>query len=285
MSNDRRDGGTGWGFDGATLASLRLERARAAIDAKDPTLALVEVEELLDEQPGQPDAMALAGRALLMMGDAHAAAATLEQVTASQPDDGGSWSRLAFARVQVADPMGALDAAERALALPRVETSDLARAHFVRGLLARRQGQAGADDDLRRAAELAPTVFPLAQRTSPTAWARALDRALRSLPSRVAELVERTPPQVQDHPDLELLQTLSPAGSLLARSLVVGRPPEPEEWDHLPDAIYLYRENLTWPPCSPLELELRIGEALVDAFIEWSGDSPEPELEDLDVED
>jgi tetratricopeptide (TPR) repeat protein len=271
-----RGGGSGWGFDGSTLAALRLERARAALQADDPERALVEAEELLDTEPAHEEALLLAGRSLLWIGDAHAAAAAFERLVAQQPALLEAWSRLSWARLHAADPPGATQAAGQALSLPGGAPRDRARAHFVRGLLAAREGLASAASDLRQAEELAPDEFPSPRPVSAEVWKVACAGALRRLPPQATAFLEGVPLRVEAHPLLEELRSTSPAASLLARAVALGAPPEDEDeplWK--PEEIVLYTENMAWPPPGRDELRERIIQALAELAEDWSGQDPE----------
>lgn len=280
MSGDRT-GGPGWGFDGGTLAALRLARARAAEEAQDPALALVEAEELLDQEPAQVDALIVSGRALMWLGDAHAAAAALTQVLAQRPQDAPTWSRLAWAHLHAADPQGARHAADRALELPGGDDEDRARALFVRGQLALRDGLPEAAGDLGQAAALAPEHFPSPRPVAEVAFRRALEAARRALPAAVRAFLEDADLEVQDRPRLEDLRRDTPPASLLVPALALGAPPEEEDPPSQPERILLYRENLAWPPhSSARELEERIHTALLDLYLDWTGEDPTGSTED-----
>lgn len=285
MADDPRTPfGQGWGFDAETLASLRLQRARAAVAAGDPGTALVEVEELLDTQPDEVAALDIAGHAALALGDAATAAVALDGLVRRRPERADAWALLARARLESADIPGALQAADRALELPPADDLSTARACFVRGLVRSRRGRPGAQADLDRAAALAPRDYPVPQELDDRSWVEALRLARGHLPQAVAAFLDGVQVVIQRHPAIEDLLAARPRGSALAGAIARGPPPLEDAWAERPSSVVLYRDNLGWPSAPDVVVADRIVTALTDLASTWTGEELSEE-EDLSEED
>ncbi len=99
------------------LRDARLLRATALLRLRRLAEARAEVAALRAEQPGEPQALALAGQLLLVSGSPREAAAALEVAAPRRPDDPAVWYALGMARGLGGDPAGARLAFARTVAL------------------------------------------------------------------------------------------------------------------------------------------------------------------------
>jgi Flp pilus assembly protein TadD len=119
-----------WRIDGATRSAMRLARAQNALSDEDFETAILEAEELLDEDPTHGPALRLLGAALLESGDAEGSAQALTQYLSLGDPSAGVFVDLATARFESCDLLGAIEAAQRALELD----ASAAEAHFYLGM-------------------------------------------------------------------------------------------------------------------------------------------------------
>ena len=123
-----------WTVDPKTLVSLRLSEAERAIEMGDLDRALIEAEELLDEQPSHRRALEISSEAALGMGDILTALASLNRFVELHPPDARTLQALAAARFQAVDFPGALAAAEgiRRRAAPPRQRGQVTQPHLLR---------------------------------------------------------------------------------------------------------------------------------------------------------
>lgn len=261
-------GGT-WTVDPKTLLSLRLVEAERAMKAGDLDRALIEAEELLDEQPSHRRALEIASQAALGMGDVLTALACLNRFVELHSPDAATLQSLAAARFRAVDFPGALAAAEQAAAL---EPTVGASWHY-QGLALERLGKSEvAQERFVRAAALEPDRFPLPDSCEKLDWEPILDAALEALPQPIQVFYDGIPicwkhfPAVADL--LENYPPLSPFTDALYRgALVEGGDP----WTDRPKNVTLFQGNLSRPSTEPAAITKRIADALMHEALHWLG--------------
>lgn len=270
--------GTTWHIDGEVLLALRLNRIEEAIAAKQPDLALLEAEELLDEHPSHPLGLFYTGQAALMMGAAHTARAALERCAVLRPGDATLQSALATACFECGDFDRADAAARSALA----QAPDIATAWYTRGVISERRGDAaGAQDCFERAEALDPENYPTPLVIPNRKWEKALLQAIRVLPTAIQAFYIQVPVRWEEYPLPEDLTAQFPSISPLTGALYQGTPPDDDDpWQVLPASVRLYRGNLKHnvPPGS--SLVERISQSLLNEALSWTGTPSEEVLTD-----
>ena len=263
-----------WTVDSATLLSLRLEEAEKAFDAGDLDRALIEAEELLDEDPSHPKALALVGRSALRMGDIVMALEALSRFAELHTPDARVLHALAVARFQAVDYPGSLLAAEQASALD----SSLTAAWHYQGLALQRLGNSEkADKCFQKAAELDPVQFPLHPGWADLDWASMLDLSISRLPQPIQVFIDGVEIRFADYPAIEDLLENYPPLSPFTDALYRGRPPKNEDpWSHRPQWITLFQGNLSRPTKDQDTIVQRIAEALMHEAMHWLGLSEMP---------
>jgi tetratricopeptide (TPR) repeat protein len=240
----------GWSIDPETRAALRLDRVRRALDQGDFGGAVIEVEELLDEDPEHSEALVLLGEALLELGDAEGAVDAYEhhlQVaaadSASSPWMIPALAGLAIARFESCDLQGAVEAARESARL----APDLAESHFYLGLaLERLPGRmAEALSAFVAAQQLDPEAYPFPMQLSRKQWDDLIERARRLLPKVLQDFWKGVPFRVEDLPPIDDLRRSDPPITPTVSALYEGEPPEDgDPWQRRPEALRLFTGNL-----------------------------------------
>lgn len=265
-----------WTLDPELRTQLRLERVRTAIRKSEWLEAVLEAEELLDDEHDHPEALALLGHASLGLGDAQIARLALEQAAALGSDDVGLLLDLAVARFETCELIGATEAAREVVR----RDPENAEGHWYLGLsLERLQGrQAEAVTELSAARQLAPDRYPWPLELDVEAWESAIREAVSVLPSAIETFWTGIPIQLVEEPDLDELRKMDPPVSPAVSGLFVGAPdPEKDPFEDRPEAIRLYRRNLAL--CRSVdELVEHIADALESEALGWLGVAAVDEL-------
>ncbi len=259
-----------WQLALTDIGALRLQQARRAWEARDPGAAMVEAEELLDEEPDNLDALLLVADAALELGDAAVAQATFQQVLEMQDDLASAWSGYAVACYELTDMQGCLEASDHALSLD----DSLAEAHFYRGLVLDHQGDfQGGRLSLSRATELDSTSFPTIPSLDPAEAEEALvqARALLAEPMRV--WLARVPIVFERYPSLDQLRQDEMPLSPSSPALYVGSPPDDGRDPFLvePDRMVVYVGNLERIAALGADLSVILATALRAEALDWLG--------------
>lgn len=265
-----------WTLDPDLRAQLRLERVRTAIRNAEWLEAVLEAEELLDDETEHPEALALLGHAALGLGDAQIARLALEQAVTLGSDDAASLLDLAVARFETCDLVGASEAAREVVRLE----PDNAEGHWYLGLaLERMRGrQAEAVTELSAARQLAPDRYPWPLDLDVEAWETAIRDAVGLLPPEIEEFWTGIPIQLVEEPDLDELRRMDPPVSPAVSGLFVGElPSNGDPLDARPEALRLFRRNLALSR-SVDELIEHIADALESEALGWLGVTSVDEL-------
>jgi tetratricopeptide (TPR) repeat protein len=265
---------TSWVIDPEVKEAIRFDKVRAALDAGRFDEAVVELEELLDDEPDHLTALVLLASATLDGGDPEGAVALYDQVLArddlpeEERDD--ALLGLAAARYRSADPHGARTAAQSVLA----RSSQSADGQYLLGLAASflEGAEAESAQAFVAAQRLDPDEFPAALTLSESEWKRLFGVALRQAPLEVRTFWQSIPVRFVARPALAWLRSFRPPLDPSLRGVALG---EPED-DERPEALQLHTDNLA-----------RLGDrdAIVEALVEiledeasaWQGaDGPEP---------
>lgn len=265
----------GWHIDPATRVALRLDRVKKALDAGDFGSAVLEAEELLDEEPDHAEALFLLAEALLEVGDAQSAADTYVQHLAAAGADGdramraGALAGLSVARFECIDLPGAVEAARDSLRI----APDLAETHYYLGLALERMpgGKSEALSSFVAANRLDPEAYPLPIRLDPKDWKRAIEEANRTLPGSLRKFWTGVPIELIELPDLDELRASDPPITPTVSGLYDGDPPEEgDPWTIKPRAIRLYVGNLA-RLADRAEIVDEIGRTLQGEALDWLG--------------
>ena len=115
-----------WLESGSPTADLLMDRAREAMRARDPALAIELIDRILVIEPGWAEAWNRRAIAFTMPDDPASAIADIYRVVSLEPRHFAAWAGLGNLLMQAGDERGALESFERALAihphLPRIET-------------------------------------------------------------------------------------------------------------------------------------------------------------------
>lgn len=190
-----------------------------------------------------------------------------------------AWLTLSDCRAADHDPMGALDAAEQAVALASDDASarlaraaalfDLCRldeaekgvaqaldrdprladAYWLRGRILTVKGDdKGANKALERAVALDEERFSPPLRIAEDDFVTIMEESLEELPEQVRDYLKNVAIAVEDVPPLERLLLSDPPLSPGSLGLYEGTPPSlasgENPWDHLPNQITLFRKNI-----------------------------------------
>mgnify|MGYP002819613500 CR=1 FL=1 len=279
----------GWTLDPDTRIRMRLDQVRKLLDTMAWHEAVLEAEELLDEEPQHVPALELLAKAQLGMMDAEGAVLTWEQVHALDPTPSADrLASLAMARFDTTDLVGAVEAARESIRLD----SGRAEAHFVLGLaLERLPGRSvEAAQALVAASRLDPLAYPFPIRLDAKGWEQALTTAMLQVTPEVRALWEGVPVRLPDYPDMELLRSSQPHLSPRLPGMYQGNAPslaeEPVEdpWSEKPDGLLLFTQNLARVH-SLDELVERLADVLEQEALVWVGEDPwgpdDVELEEM----
>lgn len=264
----------GWKIDPDVRAALRLDRARTAIEQGEFDAAVMELEELLDEDPQHAEALFLLGEAALEIGDVQTATLAFQShLQVEEKPTAAAWSGLALARFDTCDVEGAAAAAREALVLE----PDHAEAWFTLGCALERTPGQGTEAlrALATAQRLDPESFPFPLRVAESDWQGLVRKAATLLPRALREFWSEVPVSLQDWPDLAELAASEPPITPTVTGLYKGTPPgEEDAWDVRPEALRLYTKNLERSPSREAVVEA-IARTLDHEAREWLGLGPD----------
>jgi tetratricopeptide (TPR) repeat protein len=258
-----------WQLDPATRTAMRLDRVRSAFRERDYTSAIVEVEELLDEEPANAEALFLLGESLLEVGDAPLALEAYTHHIELGGGDRDSLLGLAIARFETCDLIGAIEASREVIRLD----ASVAEAHWYLGLaLERLDGrQIEALAAFAAARELQAADFPYPLELTEAEWHEAVRRALRTVHPSVEEFWYGVPLKFEDLPNLAELRAHLPPVPPTISALYQGKVLEEEDpWAKRPQAIRIFRKNLARSHDED-ELVQQIALALQSEALDWLG--------------
>ncbi|MCB9791829.1 MAG: tetratricopeptide repeat protein [Alphaproteobacteria bacterium] len=265
--------GGGWSVDPDALGALRLEQARAALERGDAQLAVVEAEELLDDNPDHAEALLMVGDSALELNDAPSAHAAYGRYLELRPDDAAALSGLAIACFELTLIDACVTAAAKAVKL----NPALGEAWYFLGMALEREGDMDrAGEAFVRAQVLDASTYPLVPAISEADWTAAVDEAWTILPESLRDWYKSVPVEVEVYPSLTDLRVSHPPLPPTASALYLGDPPDPGEgWKNPPAMVRLYRGNLQRMAAFEGDLPLRIAEALRHEALDWLGLEPE----------
>lgn len=114
-----------WLESGSPTADLLMSRAREAMQAREPALAVELIDRVLVLEPRWAEAWNRRAIAFTMLDDPVSAIADIYRVVTLEPRHFAAWAGLGNLLMQAGDERGALESFERALAihphLPRIE--------------------------------------------------------------------------------------------------------------------------------------------------------------------
>jgi cytochrome c-type biogenesis protein CcmH/NrfG len=198
----------GWQIAPEIRAAMRLDRARTAMDRGEFAAAVMELEELLDEEPDSPEGLFLLGEALLELGDFEGALQAYEHHLEMAGPNPGTLTGLAIARFNTCDLSGAAAAARDVVRL----APESAEAHYYLGLalerLANRGG--GAIGSFAAANQLDPVAFPFPLQVETSEWHGLVQAALALLPHSLQDFWTDIPIILEDLPNLDELRSAEP---------------------------------------------------------------------------
>lgn len=247
--------------------SLRLSEAERAIQEGALDRALIEAEELLDENPAHARGLALVAHASLGMGDILTALAALNRFVELHPPDARILQSLAAARFEAVDYAGALAAAEQAAALD----PSVGAAWHYQGLALERLGKLDlAKDRFATAHAKEPAGFPLAIEWDTVNWEQLLEASIGQLPQPIQSFFDEVPIRWGVFPAVEDLLENYPPLSPFTDAMYRGRiEPDADPWETRPNHVTLFKANLARPSVDPKEIQQRITEALIHEALHW----------------
>ena len=263
-----------WTVDPGTLQALRLGEAQKAIAVGELDRALIEAEELLDEDPSHPKALEMVSQAALGMGDVVMALEALNRFVELHTPDSRILHALAVARFQAVDYPGALAAAEQATALDK----QLTAAWHYQGLALQRMGKCEvAEERFSVAAKQDPKNFPKHPGWADIDWDAILSAALDKLPQPIQVFYDGIKIRFDDFPAVEDLLENYPPLSPFTDALYRGQPPKDgDPWVQQPEIVSLFRGNLSRPSTATEDITKRTAEALMHEAMHWLGVSEMP---------
>ncbi|HHO50553.1 MAG TPA: tetratricopeptide repeat protein [Deltaproteobacteria bacterium] len=266
--DDELPGGV-WRIAPDIREGLRLERIRGALEEGAWEVAVLEAEELLDEEPRHPEALFLLGEALLELADFELARLCYEQRVRLDGGDLPSLLGLAIAAFQGCDLLIATETAREVVR----RQPDNAEAHYYLGLaLERLPGRTGeALTELTAAARLEPDRFPLPMQLADGDWQQLVGAAVVRLHPRLQVFFAQIQFHLEDLPTVDELQDHDPPLPPTIGAMYVGRPPDASDpWQQRPQAIRLFARNLGRAPTTE-ELVAQLSHALQEEALDWLG--------------
>jgi len=258
-----------WQLDPATRTAMRLDRVRSTMRERDYTSAIIEVEELLDEEPNNAEALFLLGESLLEVGDAPLALEAYTHHIALAGGDRHSLLGMAIARFETCDLIGSIESSREVIRLD----ASVAEAHWYLGLALERlpSRQADALAAFSAARQLQAADFPYPLDLSDDEWHQAVRQALRSVHPSLEEFWYGIPVQFEDLPDISELRKHVPPVPPTISALYLGEASEEgDPWAQRPRAIRIFRENLARSRDQD-ELVQQIALALQSEALDWLG--------------
>ncbi len=256
-----------WTVDPNTLVSLRLSEAERAVQEGSLERALIEAEELLDENPAHARGLAIVAHASLGMGDILTALAALNRFIELHPPDARILQSLAAARFEAVDYAGALAAAEQATSLD----PSVGAAWHYQGLALERLGKVDdAAQRFARAHKTDPTGFPVSMGWETLNWESLLDDAMAALPQPLQVFYDGVPIRWGEFPAVEDLLENYPPLSPFTDAMYRGEQDEEQDpWEIRPKHVTLFKANLARPSVTATEVQQRITEALIHEALHW----------------
>lgn len=256
-------------LDPGAVAALRLDRSREAYQNHDLATALLEAEELLEDEPDNIEALEVLGDTELELGHGREAALVFGHLLDLQPDEPMYLTGLAIARFLHTDFAGAVEAG--LAAIDRVP--DLTEAHAYVGLSYERMGRfASSEEHLAKAAELDPEGWSPPPRVEDIDWEALLAAAMALVPDEMRGLYEKVPIIWMNLPDPAVLRAVDPPISPLVLALYEGTPTGPgSETGLLPRSMRVYRGNAVRFAGNMERLVEDLGHALTAEAADWLG--------------
>jgi tetratricopeptide (TPR) repeat protein len=231
----------GWHLPPLGGRDLRLGLAREALRAHDPTRAITELEELLDDTPDDVEALSLLAVACTDARDHAVARDAWETLVELGRDRAYVWTQIALCALELAAFDEARSAAEQAVA----RDEDAALAWSILGQVHAREGAAvRALACFERAHALAPAQHPLPLRLQVADAQEILQQALREVTEEVAAFWSSVPVRFETYPSAEDLAATVPPITPHAVALYEGEPPPKPSRKSRPQALRVYVGNL-----------------------------------------
>ena len=258
------------------LHAMRLERSRMAYKQRDLVTAILEAEELLEEDPNNVGALEIVADSEIGLGHGREALLALTALEKIQPDSVRVYSGLAVARFLDLDFEGAIAATDTALEL----SPDLPEALAYRSLALERLGDwEGSRAAELRASELSPAAFPLPPEHDEVPWDQVLDEVIGELPELFQRFYGRVLLVWHHLPDIAILSSVEPPLSPMMLALYEGAPPpNGDPMEILPRSVRLFWGNARRLAGNRQYLIEELAEALMIEAADWMALRPE-ELE------
>ncbi|MCB9662532.1 MAG: hypothetical protein H6732_00305 [Alphaproteobacteria bacterium] len=251
---------------------LRLAAAERALRQGDPTRCVVEVEELLDDDPRDTEGLWLLAQSLTALRDAPVAAEAWRALIEAGEDGAWVWAQLAACAFESAQIDQARQAAEQALA----RDATCGEAWYVRAqIVERSEGADAAWPHFLRAHRLGPLTWPLPLVLSPLDVERIVEQALADVAPEVAALWTEVPLRLQPWPELAVLQDPVPPVSPRVLALYDGPPPPDATSGQRPPGLAIYVGNLAHHD-HPDQAAAALADALEQEAADWL---PAPEAD------
>ncbi len=248
---------------------MRLDRSRLAYQEHDLVTALLETEELLDEDPDNVAALEVLADTELELGHGREAGLVFAHLLRLDPEQPLYLAGMAIACFLHADFQGAVSYGGEALKLQE----DLSEAHAYVGLACERLGLLDASQQhLERARAIDPEGWRQPPELHEIPWAEVLSRALERVPEQLAPFYQQVPIVWQQLPDPAVLRSVDPPISPLVLALYEGTSGGPG--DHtgiLPRSLRIFQGNARRFAHDLDRLVEDLGQALSAEAADWMG--------------
>lgn len=271
-----------WSLDPETRAALRLDRVRRLMSEHDYVEAIIEVEELLDEEPDNAEGLYLLGESLLEVGEAPIARDAYSRQIRLTGGDARSLLGLAITRYDTCDLPGAAEAARDAIRLD----SSQAEAHWYLGLSLERLAGSATESvqAFAVARQLEPDAYPFPIVLDDPGWRSAIVAGMAKLHLTLQAFWSGVPVRLDEWPDLAELERSDPPIPPGVCGMYVGEPPEEgDPWEVRPSEVRLFRRNLERARDLD-ELVDQIAVALEAEALDWLALVDISELDDEDAD-
>ncbi|MFT5587618.1 MAG: tetratricopeptide (TPR) repeat protein [Cognaticolwellia sp.] len=260
-----------WGLDASAISELRLSRALKALDGGDPVTAMLEAEELLDEDPDNIEAIVLVGEASLDQSSFATARIAFQHALGIDSELIKAWAGLSLACYELTDLESCASSAQEGL---RLDEQDPALWYYLAVALEQLDHHERAEQAFSQASRIDGANFPRPLRYAPELWGQALKSAMELLPTTLRDWYQRFPVELHRFPDLEELRIPEPPLSPAAGALYLGEPPTlgfGNPWATQPQKVRVFTGNLERGAPLPPDMARIVATALRQEALDWLG--------------
>lgn len=252
-----------WQLNPSTRRRLRLGSIRAAMETRNFDKATIEIEELLDDEPEDAEALWLLGEALMELRDFITAKVVYKSHIELAGPRPATLIALAIAAFESCNLDEAAAAAQAAIEL----CEDIADAHYILGLCTERlDSPAAATVHFAAAHRMSPLSFPYPLSLSDHDWLSLVDAAIGQLEPPLRAFWREVPVKLELFPRLDELQRSVPPISPRVAALYDGTPAEEDA--NRPSSVRVFTGSLARSD-TPESLIHQLIEALEAEALDW----------------